>query len=41
MCDDFIKEKETVKIEAKKEVQDELRNMQRDRETEVARIYAR
>lgn len=41
MCDDFIKEKESVKNEAKREVQEELRNMARDREAEVAQIYSR
>lgn len=36
-----MKEKETVKSDAKKEVQQEIKTLQKERDAEIQRIYAR
>lgn len=41
MCEDLLREKEIMKEEARKEVQKDLANMQKDREREIERIYCR
>ncbi|XP_058067351.1 centrosomal protein of 131 kDa [Anopheles bellator] len=41
LCDDLLREKETMREEARREVQKDMSNMQRDREREIERIYCR
>ncbi|XP_058465076.1 centrosomal protein of 131 kDa [Malaya genurostris] len=41
LCDELLREKESMKEEARKEVQNELSNMQLDREREIEKIYCR
>lgn len=41
MCDDFMKEKENVRIEARKEIEKELKVLKEGRDTEIQRIYSR
>uniref|UniRef100_A0A336LTG2 CSON004309 protein n=1 Tax=Culicoides sonorensis TaxID=179676 RepID=A0A336LTG2_CULSO len=41
MCDEFMKEKENMRIEARKEIENELKNMKEGRDTEIQRIYSR
>lgn len=41
LCEELLREKETMKNEARKEVQKDLSNMQKDREREIERIYCR
>ncbi|XP_053670179.1 centrosomal protein of 131 kDa [Anopheles nili] len=41
LCDDLLREKETMREEARREVQKDLTNMQREREREIERIYFR
>ncbi|XP_052860961.1 centrosomal protein of 131 kDa [Anopheles cruzii] len=41
LCDDLLREKETMRDEARREVQKDMSNMQRDREREIERIYCR
>ncbi|XP_058829093.1 centrosomal protein of 131 kDa [Topomyia yanbarensis] len=41
LCEDLLREKESMKEEARKEVQKDLTNMQQEREREIERIYCR
>uniref|UniRef100_A0AAG5DIM3 5-azacytidine-induced protein 1 n=1 Tax=Anopheles atroparvus TaxID=41427 RepID=A0AAG5DIM3_ANOAO len=41
LCDDLLREKETMREEARREVQKDMANMQREREREIERIYSR
>ncbi|XP_062559698.1 centrosomal protein of 131 kDa isoform X2 [Armigeres subalbatus] len=41
LCEELLREKESMKTEARKEVQKDLANMQKDREREIERIYCR
>ncbi|XP_049547207.1 centrosomal protein of 131 kDa [Anopheles darlingi] len=41
LCDDLLHEKETMREEARREVQKDMANMQREREREIERIYCR
>uniref|UniRef100_A0A453YZ74 5-azacytidine-induced protein 1 n=1 Tax=Anopheles gambiae TaxID=7165 RepID=A0A453YZ74_ANOGA len=41
LCDDLLQEKETMRDEARREVQKDMANMQREREREIERIYFR
>ncbi|XP_052902560.1 centrosomal protein of 131 kDa [Anopheles moucheti] len=41
LCDDLLQEKETMRDEARREVQKDMTNMQREREREIERIYFR
>ncbi|KFB51171.1 autotransporter adhesin [Anopheles sinensis] len=41
LCDDLLREKETMREEARREVQKDMANMQREREREIERIYCR
>ncbi|XP_065083120.1 centrosomal protein of 131 kDa [Ochlerotatus camptorhynchus] len=41
LCEELLREKETMKNEARKEVQKDLSNIQKDREREIERIYCR
>uniref|UniRef100_A0A182PBW6 Centrosomal protein of 131 kDa n=1 Tax=Anopheles epiroticus TaxID=199890 RepID=A0A182PBW6_9DIPT len=41
LCDDLLQEKETMREEARREVQKDMANMQREREREIERIYFR
>uniref|UniRef100_A0A182M4F5 Centrosomal protein of 131 kDa n=1 Tax=Anopheles culicifacies TaxID=139723 RepID=A0A182M4F5_9DIPT len=41
LCDDLLQEKETMRDEARREVQKDMSNMQREREREIERIYFR
>lgn len=41
MCDDFMKEKENVRIEARKEIENELKTLRAGRDVEIQRIYSR
>lgn len=41
LCEELLREKETMKNEARLEVQKDLSNMQKDREREIERIYCR
>lgn len=41
LCDELLREKESMKAEARKEVQKDLANMQQEREREIERIYCR
>ncbi|XP_035892531.1 centrosomal protein of 131 kDa [Anopheles stephensi] len=41
LCDDLLREKETMRDEARREVQKDMTNMQREREREIERIYFR
>uniref|UniRef100_A0A182WEB2 Centrosomal protein of 131 kDa n=1 Tax=Anopheles minimus TaxID=112268 RepID=A0A182WEB2_9DIPT len=41
LCDDLLQEKETMREEARREVQKDMTNMQREREREIERIYFR
>uniref|UniRef100_A0A182QD64 Centrosomal protein of 131 kDa n=1 Tax=Anopheles farauti TaxID=69004 RepID=A0A182QD64_9DIPT len=41
LCDDLLREKETMRDEARREVQKDMANMQREREREIERIYFR
>ncbi|EAT42939.1 AAEL005590-PA [Aedes aegypti] len=41
LCEELLREKESMKSEARKEVQKDLANMQKDREREIERIYCR
>lgn len=41
MCDEFIEEKENLKETARNDVKAELKNLHKERENEIQRIYAR
>ncbi|XP_050079605.1 centrosomal protein of 131 kDa [Anopheles maculipalpis] len=41
LCDDLLQEKEMMRDEARREVQKDMTNMQREREREIERIYFR
>ncbi|XP_055595351.1 centrosomal protein of 131 kDa-like [Uranotaenia lowii] len=41
LCDELLREKETMKDSARKEVQKDLANMQKDHDREIERIYCR
>ncbi|XP_055625318.1 centrosomal protein of 131 kDa isoform X2 [Toxorhynchites rutilus septentrionalis] len=41
LCEDLLREKETMKDEARREVQKDLSNMQKERDREIERIYCR
>ncbi|XP_063708686.1 centrosomal protein of 131 kDa [Culicoides brevitarsis] len=41
MCDDFMKEKENVRLEARKEIEKELKTLREGRDAEIQRIYSR
>ncbi|XP_053688612.1 centrosomal protein of 131 kDa [Sabethes cyaneus] len=41
LCDELLREKESMKAEARKEVQKDLVSMQQEREREIERIYCR